>query len=393
MKRSCSPFGLLPLFLFAFLIMHACKPIQNLKQAPAAYHGGNHFTQGNPPYDENKKTVFIIADNKATEIFDMLASFYLFNATGKANVYIIAKYNCPIFIKQGLYVLPQLTFEQADSMNMPADVIVIPALSRRADDQDSVLISWIKKHFTTDTKMLAICDGASTAAATGFYDGIPITCHASDYALIKSHFSKPLWVQNVSVTKSGNLFSTAGVSNAVEGSLTVINKLFGRENMQKVSANIHYPHPEIQDAHRSIAVSTNTKLKIAKKVIFRKNRRIGLLLENGVNEFELAAIMDTYDRSLPASFKTFIVNNSTVQTKFGLTLIQTGDKAYYKLHELHILSPGSLSVTATAFFKDTKLVRYDNLLNKYPIDICLERISNQYGRRFGNVVKILLDYN
>ena len=60
--------------------------------------------------------------------------------------------------------------------------------------------------------MFAICDGSATAAATGLYDGKPITTHASDFASVKAHFDKPVWVQNVTVTKSGNLFSTAGVS-------------------------------------------------------------------------------------------------------------------------------------------------------------------------------------
>ena len=118
-----------------------------------------------PEYDSNKKTVFIIADYKLTEMFDMLAPFYLFNATEKANVYIVAKEKTPVLIKKDLFVCPHLTFSQADSLKLTADLIVIPALSIRDEHQDTLVIAWIKKHFTSKTKMLTICDGASTQAA------------------------------------------------------------------------------------------------------------------------------------------------------------------------------------------------------------------------------------
>jgi transcriptional regulator GlxA family with amidase domain len=66
--------------------------------------------------------------------------------------------------------------------------LIVPALSIRDEHQDTLVIAWIKKHFTPETKMLTICDGASTGAATGFYDGKPITCHASDFEAVKKHF-------------------------------------------------------------------------------------------------------------------------------------------------------------------------------------------------------------
>ena len=379
--------------LFALLLMSSCKPIQNLKQTPVAYKGSVNFERNTPIYEPSKKTVVIIADNKMTEIFDMLAPFYLFNTTGKANVLIIAKEKTPILVKNGLFVLPQLTFHETDSLGLQADVIVIPALSIRDEHQDTILMNWIKTHFTPNTKMLAICDGASTAAATGFYDGKPLTCHASDYEGLKAHFSKPSWVQQVSVTQSGNLFSTAGVSNAVEGSLTIINELFGRETMQKISVAIHYPHKEINTSHQSIAINFNSKLTIARKVILRKNNRIGLLLENGINEFDLASVLDTYGRTFPLSFSTFILNDSTVRTKFGLTLVCPAKADFKRLDELHLLMPDSFSKEEAELFKDIKLVRYDGLQTQYPIDVCLKQIADQYGHKFENVVKQLLDYN
>ncbi|MEP7110461.1 MAG: DJ-1/PfpI family protein [Ferruginibacter sp.] len=386
-----------PLFvcflLLATFSFTGCRPIRNLKNPPAPWEGSSNFSPKAADHKAVNKNVFIIADYKMTELFDMLAPFYLFNATKKANVYIVAEDKTPVLIKRGLFVRPQLTFKEVDSMKLQADVIVIPALSKRDEHQDTLLITWIKAHFTINTKMLAICDGASTAAATGLYDGKPLTCHASDYTHLKMHFSKPGWVQNIAVTKSGNLFSTAGVSNAVEGSLVVIDELFGRETMQKVLKNIHYPNEAIRTEHQSIAMNGTSMLQIAKKIIFRKNKKIGVLLENGINEFEMASILDTYGRTLPASFATVNLNSSTIETKYGLTLICTGGNVIKGLNEIHVLTPGSFSKADTAFFKNAKQIRYDDLQKEYPIDVCLKRISELYGNKFKNVVKLSLDYN
>lgn len=379
--------------LIGSMLMNACRPVRNFFTMPKAWEGESKIKSALPGYDQAKKTVFIIADPALTEMFDMLAPFYLFNATEKANVYIVAKEKIPILIKRDLFVMPQLSFSEADSMKLKADVIVIPALSIRDEHQDTVLISWIKKHFTPVTKMLTICDGAFTGAATGLYDGKSITAHASDYEGIKSHFDKPLWVQNVTVTKAGNLFSTAGVSNAVEGSLLVIEELFGAGIRNKAASAVNYPHAETRLAHESIALDGGDKFAAAKKVLLKKNRRIGILLQNGMDEFTLATILDTYGRTFPASFKTCILHDSTIVTKYGLSLIHTGNNDIKGLYELHLAMPASFSNEDAIFFKGIKTVQYDAMQKGYLFNTCLKRIGEQYGHSFEKFVKISLDYN
>ncbi|RWY53855.1 DJ-1/PfpI family protein [Mucilaginibacter gilvus] len=366
------------------------QPIIALGQLPS-YSGDNKFDWKKPAYDPSKKTVLIIADNKVTEMFDMLAPFYLFNTTGKLNVFIVAKEKAPVGIKKDLFILPQLTFHEADSMKLVADVIVIPALSKRDEKQDLILISFIKDHFTPTTKILAVCDGASTAAATGIFDGKPITCHASDFEMVRSHFPKPQWIQQVNVAHSGNLYSTAGVSNAVEGALMVINDLFGSETMHSAANDIHYPHPEILTNHLSTAISFGNEFTAVTKVVVEKNRRLGLLLQEGINEFEMVSIIDTYNRSFPKSFKCFTPSDATVHTKFGLALVSTGGNNTKDLDEVHVLSLDNKEAI-NSLLGSAEIVRYDTK-KQYPIDACLERIGKLYGDKFQNVVKLMLDYN
>lgn len=244
-------------------------------------------------YNKSKKTVVIMADNRGTEIFDLMAPYYLFNATEQVNVYVVAEKKNPIVLAKGLFIYPSATFTQLDALKIRPDVIVIPAMLSEFHDTKLPVIKWIKEKHGTNTKILSICAGSLVAAATGLYNGIPITAHASMFEDSKAAFPKPKWVQNVTVTHSENLYSTGGVSNAVEGSLTIIKELFGKETLQKVMEDVKYPYAEIKMQHKSIAVETRSKFTIAKKLVFTKNRKVGVLVQEGANELELAAVIDT----------------------------------------------------------------------------------------------------
>ena len=92
-----------------------------------------------------------MADNNNTEMFDMMAPYYLFSSTHKANVYIVAEKKYPITMKKGPYVLPQFTFDEVDSMKLRADVIVIPFMN---DPAGQVKVNWIKHHYSDSTIIL-----------------------------------------------------------------------------------------------------------------------------------------------------------------------------------------------------------------------------------------------
>ena len=307
-----------------------------------------------------------MADNNNTEMFDMMAPYFLFNSTHKANVYIVAEKKYPIAMKKGPYILPHFTFGEVDSMKFRADVIVIPFMN---DPAGQVKVDWIKHHYSDSTIILSICDGAWTAAATGLYDGKLLTCHATDFEKVKKNFSKPQWVQQVSYTQSGNLFSTAGVSNAVEGSLAVISTLFGTETMQSVLKEIDYYKKDIQTEHKSIAVNGSAIFSGFTKVVFTKNKNIGVLLQDSISELELAGIFDSYNRTLPSSIKAFVTNGTTVTTKYGLTLIPTGDMKLSEIDELHVMKPEALSKQDSLQLKNLEIVAYHSD-GKYILNEC-----------------------
>jgi len=274
------------------------------------------------------------------------------------------------------------------------DVIVIPnlAIHLKTPPKPST-VKWIKSHYTGANIILSICDGSATAAATGLYDGKPLTTHASDYTTLQKQFPKAHWIKEISVTESGNLYSTAGVSNAVEGSLTVIKRLFGEQTMQAVLHDVRYPHSDVKINHKSMVVNKGAIIKIASKMLLKKNYKIGVLLTDSLNEFELASVLDTYVRSFPKSINSFSVNGKNITSKYGLTIYPTGDPKEDRVNEVHVLNSKSFNVPEQKLFSHASIIKYSTERKLYPIETCLSRISSLYGANFENCVKLMLDYN
>jgi len=385
------------LAIFAFLLINAviiyfALP-QVFSQKMKVYKGSN-VTWLKSSHDSTKKTIIIVADNDGTEMFDLMAPFYLFNATEKANVYVVSEKKAPILLVNSLFILPHYSFSEIDSLRISPDVIVIPNVTvHLMTPPKSSYVSWIKKHYTGSNILLSICDGSATAAATGLYDGKPITTHATDYKTLKKLFPKAGWVQGISVTQSGNLYSTAGVSNAVEGSLTVIKRMFGEQTMQRVLHEVAYPNSDIKVEHQSLVVNKGAVIKIASKMLFRKNYRLGVLLTDSLSEFELASVLDTYMRTFPKSINSFSAGGKNITSKYGLTLYPTGDLKEDHVNEVHVLDAKSFTTSEQNLFNKVSIIKYNTEQRSYPINVCLDRIAALYGNNFKNCVKLTLDYN
>lgn len=380
--------------LIAALFFTGCAPLKEFRKIPA-YAGESITATSKRYYSPKNKNVFILADNNGTEIFDLVAPFYLFNLTGKANVYIIARESAPVSLMKGFFMLPHYTYRQADSIGLSPSAIIIPNFSATKDDsQDSWILDWIREKYSDTVSVLSICAGSFTAAATGLYNGKLMTTHASEMAGNKQLFKHAVWVQNVSYTRDGNLYSSAGVSNATEGSLALIKDMFDEATMRDVMRKINYRYDTLKTTHQSAPITSSDKALLLKKVLLRRDKKVGVLLQDGIDEFMLAAILDSYHRTIPASLKTYTNEDAPIITRYGLVLLPTGKvKETGGLTEMHVIGSGEPDTSQNKMIGGRKVVGYDPRDRRYIFDICLERIRNQYGQRFEYAVKRLLDYN
>lgn len=390
MKKRFKRIAAIIIFLFvvSIVVYVKLKPIREYRYFPP-YAGPTNFNWTLPSYDSAKKTVIIMADNDMTELFDFLTPYYLFNETGRANVYIAAQRKYPIVTENGPFVLPHLTYSEVDSLKINPDVIVIPYMHSPEGIEKT---SWIQKHFNDSVLFLSICDGAWTAAASGIYDGVQLTSHATGHEKLKKKFPKPVWVQHARVRQSGNLYSTGGVSNATDGSLKVIERLFGRETMLRILNKVNYPNNDIRQEHVSRSLTGKAKLSVLTKVLFKQNKKIGVLMQEGMNEMDLAALFDINARTMPLSISGIVPKGDRITTKHGLTIISTDKMVPGKIDELHVLRRDNISEKQSKQFSNADVMYYDPH-ERYIINAVLEGIRKEYGQAFHNFVKLTLDYN
>src|SRR5919202_815726 len=149
---------LFTVLLIGSLVIYFALP-QVFAQQLKVYKGSNHLAWTTPALDGTKKTVIIIADNDGTEMFDLMAPFYLFNATEKANVFVVSEKKAPILLVNSLFILPHYSFSEIDSLHIIPDVIVIPNVTiHLKTPPKSSTVNWIKHHYTGRNIILSICD-------------------------------------------------------------------------------------------------------------------------------------------------------------------------------------------------------------------------------------------
>ena len=76
------------LALIATLVYFLYEPVREFKRIPSR-HVSSRFSYPEIEYDPAKRTVILLADNKGTEIFDLVAPYHLFKRTGQFNVFIV----------------------------------------------------------------------------------------------------------------------------------------------------------------------------------------------------------------------------------------------------------------------------------------------------------------
>lgn len=373
----------LPIVVIAWGAHAKLKPVREYMKWPP-YTGQASFDWKQSSEDTSKKTVLIMADNDMTELFDLLTPFYLFSETEKANVFIVAQNKYPVLTQNGPFILPHFTYGEIDSAGIIPDAIVIPYMNNPESFEKT---DWLKKHTTDSTILLSICDGAWTAAASGLYDGEPMTSHATGHDKLKLKYPKPSWIQDVNYTQSGNLYSTGGVSNATNGSLAVIERMLGHAVSIDVAGTINF-RSDLRE-HISTSLTKTAILEGLKKVFFQKNKTIGVLLQNGVSEMELGAIFDVYARTMPSAILTIIQGDNSITTKHGLTVLSIDKIEPEDIDELHVLGENGSEYSA---FKNAEVITYLDQEN-YILETYLNAIQKDYGTGFQNFVKLTLDYN
>ncbi|WP_281690059.1 DJ-1/PfpI family protein [Pseudonocardia thermophila] len=297
MSRVAARVGRIVLVLIAVLALPAAVAGLDVRAAFGSWYtpAGPAPAQlpAPPVHDPAKRTAVVLASLEGTTVSDALGPYEALSATGAFNVYLVAPERRPVPLTGGLDVLPDLGFAELDERlgGAAPEVVVVPAVTDVGRSSSRPLEEWATKQMGR-TLMVSVCNGSGVLAAAGLFDGRSATAHWTRIGSYENTYPQVDWQLGVRWTDDGDLISSAGILSGIDATLHAIDRLLGPAAAAQAAAELDWaPRPVAQEQH---TWQPSDAIVVLNGGYRWDPARIGVLLQDGVGETELAAVFDTY---------------------------------------------------------------------------------------------------
>ncbi len=210
--------------LACMLILSACAIAQST--APKA---------SKPP----RNLAILIFDG--VQIIDYTGPYETFGHTysnvGEAfNIYTVSEKTNAITTSMGMSVNPKYSFENAPDPN----VLLVPGGDVRAQLNSPTVIKWVQEKAKNAEIVMSVCNGAFIIAKAGLLDDLEATTTAGLIPMLREAAPKTKVVDDRRFVDNGRIITTAGLSSGIDGSLHVIERLFGKGTAQMAALGMEY---------------------------------------------------------------------------------------------------------------------------------------------------------
>jgi len=152
------------------------------------------------------------------------------------NIYTVSEKTSAITTAMGMSVNPKYSFENAPE----PDVLLVPGGNVEGQLQNQNVIKWIQNKAKGAEIVMSVCNGAFILAKAGLLDGLKATTTANLIPRFREAAPKTTVVDDQRFVDNGKIITTAGLSSGIDGSLHVIEKLFGRGTAQMAALGMEY---------------------------------------------------------------------------------------------------------------------------------------------------------
>jgi transcriptional regulator GlxA family with amidase domain len=155
---------------------------------------------------------------------------------GEGRVVTIAEHDRPVRCAKGMRVLPDHTFADAPSL----DVVLVPGgAGTRREEDNPVLLEWLRAVGARATWVTSVCTGAALLAAAGLARGKRVTTHWSYVETLRQRDDLTVLEQRRYV-RDGNVVTAAGVSAGIDMALWLVGAMHGPDFARGVQRWIEY---------------------------------------------------------------------------------------------------------------------------------------------------------
>jgi putative intracellular protease/amidase len=324
-------------YLLAFVVPPVLVAVVGVKagladryEGPPAAARAQAGEQPAPPrHDPDKPTAVVLLSNQGSEVTDVLAPYEVLSESGAFNVYAAAPEWEAATLSGGLEVLPQLSLAELDRRlkGEDPDVVVVPAMWDVGSPGHRPVAGWIKEHAEGTGTVMSVCDGAEVLAEAGLLDGRRATANWANISRWERRYPDTEWVRGLRYVEDGNVMTAAGVTSGVSATLRVVRGYVGEEAAAGLAQKIGYPDQRLGDEPRIPAdrlTASDRALYVLSGAYGWGKPRIGVVLEKGVSEIEIASVFDAYPGPVFTSKTTSLAPEgprSPVRSEHGLLFV------------------------------------------------------------------------
>lgn len=284
-----------------------------------------HLTRPEPvnrPSSAGPIVVAVALGASSTVGSDALGPYEVFASSPQFSVYTVAATPTAQSTQGGPAIVPTYTFADTAGGRAPRpDVVVVPAVGAADAPAEAPLRAWVTAQARSGARILSVCNGAEVLAAAGLLDGRTATAHWSRLGAYAKQYPAVNWVAGKRFVKDGPFTSTAGVTSGIPGALRVMADLAGPDEPTRVGRLVGYPSwsltqsPDIPTqsfARADLLVGLNALIPWGRPTL-------GIALEDGIGEIDLASSFEVYDVSYAAR-PIPLSATGAVTTKHGMVL-------------------------------------------------------------------------
>jgi putative intracellular protease/amidase len=326
-------------------------------------------------FGRTQPVIAVVGENAATELTDFVIPYGVLSSAGDAKVLALSTHRGVIKMRPALLVRPDATIADFDSeYPKGADYVIVPAV---VNQNDPVLLSWIKAQATKGATIVSICDGALVVANAGLMKGRAATAHWATQSHREDKYPDTRWLRNTRYVADGKIVSSAGISAAMPVSIALVEAISGTAKAASVARNLAVGDWSARHNSDAFRLSRPDNLFAYFQTNyanhwFKRAEEIGLPLAEGVDEIWVAFLADAYSRTGRGKVFSVAPGMRPITSRHGLKFVPER-KAGTRRFDLTI-APSSGVPSGRA------------------LDEALGGIARRYGQRTAYAVSLDFEY-
>ena len=154
---------------------------------------------------------------------------------GEVTAFTVAERSGLVKCAKGLQVVAEHDFESCPK----ADIVLVPGgNATRTEVDNKAMIAFLARMDSQAEYTTSVCTGALLLERAGVLEGLRATTHWSAIEMLKKTGTET--VENARFVDNGRVITTAGLSSGIDGSLHVIERLFGKGTAQMAALGMEY---------------------------------------------------------------------------------------------------------------------------------------------------------